>query len=221
MRRIVRPELLDSHHALESEVQTALTDLERINRWFGGYATTRHLIQRALQAGHNSHVTFLDVGSATGDGPRKIQDSSNGTALKFTLLDRHPSHFNGSGSKMTCVGGDALNLPFTDNAFDFVVCSLFVHHLEPDEIRTFANEALRVSRTALLINDLRRSYAHLALTYLGRPLFRGRITKHDTVASVQRSYTVEEMDDILKQSSASRVEIHNTFLCRMGAIAWK
>ena len=40
MRRVLVPELLDSDAGTEFEVQTALADLRRINRWFGGTSTT-------------------------------------------------------------------------------------------------------------------------------------------------------------------------------------
>ena len=219
MRRVVRPELLDSGDAPQHEVRASLVDLQRINRWFGGITTTEHLIRRALSRSANSHATILDVGSATGDGPRKVRETF--PQLRFTLLDRDRSHFDGTRGLMSCVSADALALPFANGSFDFVTCSLLAHHLEPDELRTFANEALRVARTAFLINDLRRSAIHLGLVYLGQPLFRSRLTRHDTVASVQRAYTTLEMKQILQTSSARAVEINNTFLYRMGAIAWK
>jgi ubiquinone/menaquinone biosynthesis C-methylase UbiE len=219
MRRVVRPELLDSGDAPQQEVLTSLADLKRINRWFGGISTTKHLIQRALSRSSSPCASILDVGAAAGDGPRKVCESF--PQLRFTLLDRDRSHFDGTRSIMSCVAGDALTLPFAPGSFDFVTCSLFAHHLEPEELRAFANEALRVARTALLINDLRRSAIHLGLVYLGQPLFRSRITRHDTVASVQRAYTAAEMKSILYATSAREVEIHNTFLYRMGAIAWK
>ena len=221
MRRVVRPELLDSNQAPAHEVKTSLADLQRINRWFGGISTTKHLIRHAVSRASNSHVTILDVGSATGDGPAKVRDSFPQKQLRFTLLDRDPSHFDGTRSKMPCVGGDALSLPFAADSFDFVTCSLFAHHLEPDEIRAFANEALRVARSALLINDLRRSAIHLSLVYLGQPLFRSPITRHDTVASVRRAYTSSEMRAILQSTAARQIDIHHTYLFRMGAIAWK
>ena len=220
MRRIVRPEILDTGQASQLDVERSLRDLQFINRWFGGISTSKFLVDRVLRRTKNQQLSVLDVGAASGDGPDALQRTFKSTRFNFTLLDRIPAHFNGTGSRMNCVGGDALALPFRDGAFDIVTCSLFAHHLEPDEMVTFAEEALRVSRIALFINDLRRSYVHLGLIYAGLPLF-GRVTRHDSVASVLRSYTPNEMKTMLERSRASSVEMHDTFLCRMGAIAWK
>jgi hypothetical protein len=83
------------------------------------------------------------------------------------------------------------------------------------------SEGLRVSRTAVLINDLRRSTVSLALTYLGFPLFRSRMTRHDAIASVRRAYTIAELRNILDQVSAHQIEARQHYLFRMGVIIWK
>src|SRR3954468_16969687 len=125
MRRVVRPELLDSDQAPEEEVRTSLADLQRINRWFGGTSTTKQLIERGLSRVRNSQIAILDVGSATGDGPIKLREAFPGRTLNFTLLDRDPAHFDGARVRMRCVGADALSLPFVAGSFDFVISSLF------------------------------------------------------------------------------------------------
>jgi SAM-dependent methyltransferase len=112
-------------------------------------------------------------------------------------------------------------LPFADNSFDAVGCSLFAHHLEREEIGCFVREGLRVARHAFFIHDLVRHPLHLALAYAGFPLYRSRITRHDAPASVRRAYTVQEMRDMLQSSGAESVEIKTHFLFRMGVIAWK
>jgi ubiquinone/menaquinone biosynthesis C-methylase UbiE len=134
-------------------------------------------------------------------------------------LDRASTHL----SKIhPGVCGDALALPFRDNSFDAVGCSLFLHHLEPDEIVRFAREGLRVARHAFLIQDLQRHPLHLALSYLGAPLYRSRITRHDAPASVGRAYTVEEVRKMLAPvAAAENIEIRKFFLFRMGVIVWK
>jgi len=114
-----------------------------------------------------------------------------------------------------------MRLPFRNATFDVVSCSLFAHHFDPLELPRLVSEALRVSRQAVLINDLIRSWTHLSLVYLGLPLFRGRITRNDAPASVRRAYTVSEMRSMLAKVPARRVDISQHLLYRMGVLIWK
>jgi SAM-dependent methyltransferase len=114
-----------------------------------------------------------------------------------------------------------MRLPFRNAAFDVVSCSLFAHHFEPPVLPRFVAEALRVSRQAVLINDLVRTRTHLGLVYLGLPLFRSRITWNDAPASVRRAYTVDEMRSMLARTPARRIDISRHFLFRMGVLIWK
>ncbi len=143
-----------------------------------------------------------------------------GITLEVTDLDRVRTHLL-RGNR--AVVADALALPFQDDSFDLVSCSLFAHHLEPTELATYANEALRVSRCAVLINDLVRHPLHVALVYAGFPLMRSYVSRVDGLASVRRAYVPDEMRQILSSKAvpASRVEISRHFLFRMGVIAWK
>jgi ubiquinone/menaquinone biosynthesis C-methylase UbiE len=173
-------------------------------------------------------LSLLEVAAGAGDVPRSVGErfERRGIQLHVTLLDRALSHLNhGNGQDADkgrpAVVGDALALPFREASFDVVSCSLFAHHLLPEEVVQFVNEGLRVSRTAVLINDLVRHPLHLVLIYAGMPLFHSRITRHDAVASLRRAYTVEEMRALLHQSAAARVEIERHYLYRMGVLAWK
>jgi methyltransferase family protein len=221
MRRVVIPELLDEDQGTSAEIAASLADLRRINLWFGGTATTIALLRRvAVQCG-SAKLSLLEVAAGDGYMPLAAQRSlaGQGMSLNVTLLDRQHSHLHEPA--VPAVSGDARQLPFRDGAFDVVSCSLFAHHLEPDELCQFAAEALRVCRHAVLINDLIRSSIHLALVYAGTPLFRSRLTRHDAPASVCRAYTINEMYLMLRSLPAARVEITRHFLYRMGVLVWK
>ena len=221
MQRKIISEWLDDDIGTPSEISASLVDLRHINDWFGGTHTTAVLLRQIAKGSAQSSLSLLEVGAGAGDVPAAAQRifNKNGYKLQVTLLDRMWTHLPANGSRS--VAGDALRLPFRDDAFDVVGCSLFAHHLEAKELREFAREALRVCRRAVLINDLIRSPLHLALVYAGFPLFRSRITRHDAPASVRRAYTRAEMVELLQGLPAKSVTISRHYLYRMGVLIWK
>ena len=83
------------------------------------------------------------------------------------------------------------------------------------------HEAIRVCRTAVVINDLSRSAPHYAFALAGRLLYRSRLTRHDAPVSVQRAYTPAELLALLKQVPASRIQMSRHYFFRIGAIVWR
>ena len=221
MRRTVIPELLDDDLGTAAEIAESLIDLRHINHWFGGTRTTIALLLRIARESGTRKLSLLEVGAGAGDVPLTAQRvlAGYGIRLQATLLDCVSSHLPRGGE--ASVVGDALRLPFGDGTFDVVSCSLLAHHFEPGALGTFATESLRVSREAVLINDLIRSRLHLLLVCLGLPLFRSRITWHDAPASVRRAYTCEEMQNLLANAGARKIEISRRYLYRMGVLLWK
>jgi|SRR5882672_9806429 len=225
MKRIPTAELLDSDAGTPEEIAASFSDLRRINRWFGGIATTRALVERIAAEKKAHSLSLLEIAAGSGDVPRIVRSHlrRRGLDLNVTLLDRATTHLeNGNGARESrIVAGDALAIPFADSSFDLVSCGVFVHDLAPEEVLRFVGEALRVCRIAVLINDLVRHRVHLALVYAATPLYRGRLTRHDAPASVRQAYTPGEMRSLLARTKVARVEIRRHFLFRMGVIAWK
>lgn len=220
MKRVPTAELLDTDAGTPAEVAASLDDLRRINRWFGGISTTEDMVGRVARETNRTSLSLLEVAAGSGYVPESARERlrSRGVQLEVTLLDRAFSHLN-NGNR--AVAGDALTLPFRDASFDLLSCNLFAHHLSPQELVQFVDEALRVCRVAVLINDLVRHALHMAFVYAGLPLYRSRLTRHDAPASVRQAYTPGEMRALLGQSSAATVEIHRHYLFRMGVIVWK
>ncbi|HKW76822.1 MAG TPA: methyltransferase domain-containing protein [Terriglobales bacterium] len=221
MKRVVVPELLDSDAGTQREIQRSLEDLRMINLVFGGVRTMQKLLQAVAQRRGLRSLEWLDVGGASGD-IAELTNSRLMTAAGIhgntTVLDRAFTHLNGRGP---AVCGNALALPFGDDTFDVVASSLFVHHLEPEQLAAFIREGLRVARHAVIVNDLVRNPVHLAFVYAGFPLYRSRLTRHDAPASVRRAYTAEELRTILCGTGAASIQLGIYYFFRLGAIAWK
>jgi ubiquinone/menaquinone biosynthesis C-methylase UbiE len=152
--------------------------------------------------------------------------------LDVTLLDRAQSHLPGGShasanhaARSSGVVADALALPFADGTFDLVSCSLFAHHLNEHQLAQFVREGLRVSRHALLINDLIRHPLHLALAFAGFPIMRSRVAWLDGLTSVRRAYIPDEIRSMaawaVSATAVTQVEISRNYLFRMGVIVWK
>ncbi|MGA8270758.1 MAG: methyltransferase domain-containing protein [Candidatus Sulfotelmatobacter sp.] len=233
MQRVDAPEILDSDACSPRETVKVLQVIGSVNRWFGGITTTQKMVERVAQATGMNRFALLEVAAGLGEVPAIVRENlaRHGIDLDVTLLDIASSHLPGSDpatngpSQNRGIVADALALPFGDNALDLVSCNLFAHHLDPLRFQQFLREALRVSRRALLINDLVRHPLHLALVYASFPLMRNRVAWLDGLASVRRAYTPEEIREMLSQAfshkTSPRVEISRHYLYRMGVIVWK
>ncbi|HWZ42288.1 MAG TPA: methyltransferase domain-containing protein [Candidatus Saccharimonadales bacterium] len=220
MKRVVIPELLDTDAGTPREVAGSLADIDTVNQHLGGVKTMTSLLRTVATKRALKSLSWLDVAGARGGMAAKAVTALAKRGLPVTpvLLDRAASHLS---NDTTAVCGDALQLPFRDGSFDVVGCCLFLHHLEPEEIVGFVNEALRVARYAVLINDLIRHPLHLWMARAGKPIYRSRITRHDAPASVRRAYTAGEMGEMLRRTRAPQVDISENFFFRMGVVAWK
>jgi ubiquinone/menaquinone biosynthesis C-methylase UbiE len=232
MQRVDAEEILDSGGCSLRDTRGALVVLGRINRWFGGVATTQKMVERVAQATGAKNFSLLEVAAGLGEVPEQVcsQVARRGIALDITLLDRAHSHLpvrnhgnRDRAAKNPSIVADALALPFGDGAFDLVSCSLFAHHLNTQSLAQFMREGLRVSRRALLINDLIRHPVHLALVYASFPIMRSRVAWLDGLTSVRRAYVPEEIRSVLASACSShvRVELSCNYLYRMGMIVWK
>ena len=234
MQRIDAPEILDSDACSPADVETSMRDLGMVNRWFGGVATTQKMLERVVQASGMKRFSLLEVAAGSGEVPKMVQQrlARRGITLEVTLLDRARTHLpekNGNGKncipRSQGVVADALALPFADGAFDLISCSLFAHHLNARPLAQFIREGLRVSRRALLINDLIRHPVHLALVYASFPIMHSRVAWQDGLTSVRRAYVPEEIRSVISSAfppgTKAQIEIARSYLFRMGLIVWK
>jgi len=238
MQRVDAAEILDSGACSAADVETTLRDIARVNRWFGGVTTTRKMVERVAQVSGTKHFSLLEVAAGSGEASEMVRQSlaRRGTRIDVTLLDRARSHLlSGNHISGDRAGGDpraethgvvadGLALPFKDGTFDLVSCSLFAHHLQPQQLAQFVREGVRVSRRAVLINDLVRHRLHLAFAYAGYPIMRSRVAWLDGLTSVRRSYIPSEIRSLCASEfspAGVRIETSRNYLFRMGMIVWK
>ena len=228
MERVQKEELLDSDTWSGAEVASALGAIRRVNRLYGGHRMHKRLFRRVCAKFNGKKLQVLEVASGYADvlQAASLMLKKQNVSLEISLLDRCAQHLPQSRNwhkdlhPPTLMTGDALDLELPDNSVDVVSCCLFLHHLSVDEARTFLREALRVSRVAVLINDVERKRVNYFLSQLQRFMDPSWLSRHDGPASVRQAYTYGEMQDLLKETRCN-YELERGFLYRLGAIAWK
>jgi hypothetical protein len=222
MRRVVIPELLDDDLGTPEEIQDSLCDLREINEKLGGFRSFFRLVNTVAQKRQKQSLSLLDVAGGTGEVVENVsRRMGDGRQIRATVLDRAVTHMNGGRESFRRVAGDALALPFEAESFDVVSSNLFLHHLDPDQIGVFFDEALRVARLAVIASDLRRNWFHWMAAHVGKVKYRSRLTRHDAPVSIRRAYTIREMRILAQRSKASSFMIQPHYFQRFGLILWK
>ena len=184
--RLIEPEYLDN--APEDEARQSLGDLARINRWSGGHRLARRLVGQFASPG--DRFTVLDVGSGSGDMGQAIRRGFPRAVI--TSLDRDALHVG--LAPPPGVRADAFSLPFRARSFDFVFCSLFLHHFDDRQIVALLRSFGEIARRAVLAIDLERGpLAWHALSATRRLFHWHPITLHDGPISVQAGFKVDEL----------------------------
>jgi len=101
---------------------------------------------------------------------------------------------------------DAFRLPFPDRSFDFVLCSLFLHHFDDSQVVDLLRGMYDVARRAILVCDLERHVLPYLFLPATRPLFRWqRITLHDGPISVRAAFRERELAGLAKKAGIAEI----------------
>lgn len=199
-QRLIKPEVLD--HLPPEEARPNLADLVRINRYFGGHSVVRRTLERAVNG--QRCFSLLDVGCASGDTARLVL--ANYPGARITCVDYNL--VNMETAPRPKVVANAFELPFSTSSFDFVLCSLFLHHFTDEQVVNLLAQFYRVVRKALLICDLERQL----LPYLFLPATKlvfgwNRVTVHDGIRSVRASFRAPELVELTKRAGVGQANI--------------
>jgi hypothetical protein len=202
-QRVIVPEMLD--HAPPDVARASLRDLERINRYLGGYLVLRDLFMGVV--GPQDAFSVLDVGAASGDMGAAIRKRFPGA--RVTSLDYKTDHLEHAADPKVCA--NAFCLPFRPASFDFVFSSLFLHHFTNDQVVELFRSFRATARRAVLAIDLDRgplAYHFLPNT---RWLFGWHdITINDGQISVEASFKRDELAAVAARAGLAnaRVRVH-------------
>jgi ubiquinone/menaquinone biosynthesis C-methylase UbiE len=133
------------------------------------------------------------------------------TAGEMIQIARSSASAQGCSSRVQFRLGDVSNLPMPDRSLDLAVSMLSLHHWS-DPMRGLT-EIHRVLRPGgqLLLFDLRRDVRRLVywlLTFAQHVVVPGALRRaQEPLGSVQSSYSLRELDDLLRRSPFQRYTV--------------
>ncbi len=217
LQRRREPELMDDPHVDQREHRAALAALRRSNRLLGADAK---LVEKVAAFTNSRDARVLELGSGGGGliGALLAHSRQTQRALRFVALDRSPfaiadarTHI-GAENTADFVVGNALRLPFANQSVDIVVCSLLLHHFDPNEATKLLQEASRVASQAVVVSDLDRTEFAWLLTWTAtRVMSRSRLFQVDGPRSVRAAYRPAEALDLASRAGMLRATVRKVF----------
>ena len=195
-------EMLDRAGNSDEEVRGSLRDLEQFNRYFGGLRTVLLHLTRMVSAGPQNPIAILDIATGGADIPRAIcrWARERNFAVTVEAVDWNDqvlaaaTEWSEGYPEIRLRQAEAPPLPYPDQSFDFVISSLFFHHLSEAQGIFLLREMGRVARRGLIVNDLLRSrLARLLTAITTRVLSTNRLTRHDGPISILRGFRPDEL----------------------------
>jgi ubiquinone/menaquinone biosynthesis C-methylase UbiE len=216
-------ELLDDAVHDFAELEQSLDQVAEVNALLGG----RRAVWRALKPllRDDAATTILDIGTGSADIPIDIagRAARAGRRVRVTATDVHPQMRDIAVRRTAGVAGitveaaDALSLPYADNSFDIVLLSMTLHHFEDAEQQRALQEAARVARLAVVVNELERCRANwYGARLLAATRWRSnRLTRHDGPLSVLRAFTKADLARAADSAGLHVLSLERRFFFRL------
>lgn len=211
--RVFGDELLDK--AEPDLARRSLSDLVRLNRYFGGHFVLRGMLARLVR--RDERFSVLDVGAASGDMAAVIRRAYPRATV--VCLDQRPLHLEAADA--TRVAGDAFRLPFARRSFDFVFSSLFLHHFPDERVVELLSGFRETARRAVVAIDINRNPLAYYFTPATQWLLRWQdLTVHDGRLSVESGFQGSELADLARAAglACAQVKLHHPWF-RLSLIA--
>jgi ubiquinone/menaquinone biosynthesis C-methylase UbiE len=223
--RSLQLERIDTGDYTPDEYARYLREIRFINRVTGDLRTLKKTLFREIEREALTEFSVLDVGAGSGEMLGYIKDFAARTNRRAMLagLDLNEisaASIKAEGDGIFPVLGDALQMPFADNSFDYAICSLFTHHLQDEQVVEVLREMSRVSRHGIFVIDLHRHPAAYMLYKLFCGAFRiSRLVREDGSLSIKRSFKPSELLELAARAGLQDATVERHLIYRLVLVA--
>jgi ubiquinone/menaquinone biosynthesis C-methylase UbiE len=190
----------------------------------GDAHTLKQTLLKDVEQNALPEFSVLDVGAGSGELLRVAATWARETDRRFKgvgleLNERSAVAIREESARfheIASIRGNALQLPFAGDEFDYVMCSLFTHHFIDDQVVHILREMSRVARRRIFVIDLHRDpVPYFFYTTLGKLVLKNRLLRHDGALSILRSFKAHELLKLGRAAGLRDVAVEHYFPARL------
>lgn len=220
-------ELLDAETIGRADLERNLRDIRHINALLGWTAFTSRAIIAWTRREPSRVWTLLDVASGSADIPIAIARAAKQAGVRLEVIATDRSSQITAIARERCADiptmrvetQDALALSYATGSFDIALCTLALHHFEPDAARALLASMARVGKKVFVYDVVRSPLAYAGVVALTRIAGMSPMTRHDGPASVKRAYSLEEARALAADAGLRNIQAHVRFPYRLSLTA--
>lgn len=223
-RRSYKLEDIDTGNYTPEEYEACISELQFVNRWMGDAHALKQTLLKDVEQNSLAEFSILDVGAGSGELLRVAATWARETGRQFKGVGLELNERSAQAileeskefPEISSVRGDALRLPFRNDEFGYVMCSLFTHHFVDEQVVNILREMDRVARRRIFVIDLHRDpVPYFFYTTLGKLVLKNRLLRHDGALSILRSFKADEMVRLGQAAGLREVLVEHHFPARL------
>lgn len=215
-RRSLQHEKMDESDIPKEIMFQTLKELEVINQLLGGHAITLSGLKK-LMTDKSRTYSIADFGCGGGDTLKVIAKwaVNHNFSVQLTGIDYNADCIE--YAKQLCkdfpniqfIQSDFYDSKIQSMNFDIIICALFCHHQNDEQLNDYLNLIWKSSSVGIVINDLHRHwFAFYSIKLLTFLLSKSPLVKYDASLSVHRSFRKKEWKLYLDKTEINNFNIH-------------
>ncbi|HSR18237.1 MAG TPA: methyltransferase domain-containing protein [Ignavibacteriaceae bacterium] len=223
LKRSTKKEMMDDFSITDKRIDSALAELELINKYLGGISVSKKGIGKFYTPG-NSNLNFkiLDAGSGSSEILLKIREGFKEISICSLDKNQQACHYSKNKNSLNIICGDIFYLPLKKGYFDIVHASLLLHHFSIDELKEIFGNLLLLVKKGVVINELRRNiFALIGIKILTLFFSKSELVRNDAPLSVKKGFVKKELKNILAALPAAGYSIKRKWAFRWLVVVFK
>jgi 2-polyprenyl-3-methyl-5-hydroxy-6-metoxy-1,4-benzoquinol methylase len=201
-------EIMDDFTLEGKALRDNLDILSSINKWLGGNQVSLNGIQKLItNLPKEKELVIVDLGCGNGDMLRRVSKLGKKLGCKFRLIGIDANKDSIQYATLLSLGFKNITYrqmnifsnEFKELKYDIALSTLFLHHLNDQEILDKLNLLKEQASTGIVVNDLHRNKIAYFLFNVISFFINNKIIRNDGLVSIRRGFKKGELEYFAKQ----------------------